>query len=76
MKCLRSISGTEYLFCFGVTDQIKHSFNQPLITLHIGQWNLARCRLGHFEWLVFNTDQSFAKVKDTVIKSIAKFNGL
>ena len=75
MKCLRSISDTEYLFCFGVTDQIKHSFNQSLISLHIGQWNLARCRHGHFEWLAFDTDQRFTKVKDTMIKIIEKFNG-
>ena len=56
MKCLRSISGIkiqiclvkavrmylEYLFCFGVIDQIKHSNNQQLVTLHLGQWNVAR----------------------------------
>ena len=37
---------------------------------------MARSRLGHFEWLAFDTDQRFAKVKDTMIKSVAKFNGL
>ena len=47
MKCLKSISGTEYLFCFGVPDQIKHLFNQPLITLHIGQWT--------YWWRLINT---------------------
>ena len=55
--------------------QIKHSFNQSLISLHIGQWNLATCRHSQFEWLAFDTDQRFTKVKDTMAKSIAKFNG-
>ena len=29
-----------YLFCFKVTDQIKYSINESLITLDIGQWIL------------------------------------
>ena len=77
MKCLRSIldikiriCGVKAVcmllgcsFCFGVTDQIKHSINQPPITLHIGQWNLARGRHGHFVWLVFDTNQRFFDLK-------------
>ena len=71
MKCLRSISDIKicgvkvacmllgYFFCFRVTDQIKHSINQPLITLQIGQWNLSRGRHRHFVWLAFDRDQSF-----------------
>ena len=37
---------------------------------------MARDRDGYFEWLAFDTDQRFAKVKGTMIKSIAKFSGL
>ena len=29
-----------YLFCFKVTDHIKYSINESLITLDIGQWIL------------------------------------
>ena len=32
---------------------------------------VARGKHGHFEWLAFNVDQRFAKVKDTMIKSVA-----
>ena len=73
MKCLRSISDIKtqiygakvvcmllgYLFCFKVTDEIKHSINLPLITLHVGQWNLARGRHDHSVWPTFDREQRF-----------------
>ena len=37
---------------------------------------VARDSHGHFEWLAFDTDQRFAKIKDTLVKSVAKFSGL
>ena len=77
MKCLRSISDIKtqiygakvvcmllgYLFCFKVTDEIKHSINLPLITLHVGQWNLARGRHDHFVWPTFDREQRFFDLK-------------
>ena len=52
-----------YLFCFKVTDEIKHSINLPLITLHVGQWNLARGRHDHFVWPTFDREQRFFYLK-------------
>ena len=37
---------------------------------------VARDTDGHFVWLAFDTDQRFAKIKDTQVKSVAKFSGL
>ena len=37
---------------------------------------VARDTHGYFEWLAFDTDQWFAKIKDTLVKSVAKFSGL
>ena len=39
-SCLHGVFFVCFLFCFKVTDQIKYSINESLITLDIGQWIL------------------------------------